>query len=258
MTTQDNRPVSKGAFGQYADWYNAFNRQKNYHAEIDYLAERLAQWRPPPVSWLDIGCGSGEHAAALCARGIKAEGIDVSVDMLASARQSYPQILFHLGAAESFRLDQQFDVASMLFHVASYLTCDDAVSRAMKNIATHLKPNGLFVFDFWHTGGVRHDPPAARVREAVVNKERLFRITNAEQDEAQHLINIRFEFRRGTPSGHVIHEEHHAMRHFSIEELNTFLIGAGLVPLACEGWMTGKPLQSQDWYGIVFAKLAAI
>jgi SAM-dependent methyltransferase len=259
-----NADIPRDAFGEYAKWYNAFNRQKNYVAEIDYLLHAIARHQPRPglnlpgriSPWLDIGCGSGEHAAALAARGMLVEGVDISAEMLAAARRAHSALIFHLGAAESFRLTQKFDTASMLFHVASYLTSDDAVEKTMTNIAAHLVPGGLFVFDFWHTGGVIHDPPAARIRETVVDGQRLFRLTHVEQDLARQMINIRFEFRRDSATGPVIHEEHHAMRHFSSAHLHTVLDRAGFEVMACEGWMTGQPLETQDWYGVIFARLS--
>ncbi len=253
----------RDAFGEYAKWYNAFNTQKNYVAEIDYLLQAISRHQSQPdreranriSTWLDIGCGSGEHAAVLTARTMVAEGVDISAEMLAAARRSHPAILFHLGAAESFCLNRKFDAASMLFHVASYLTNDDALEKTMANIAAHLVPDGLFAFDFWHTGGVTLDPPAARIREAVVDGQRLFRLTRVEQDIARQLIDIRFEFRRDSVTGPIIHEEHHAMRHFSSTHLHAVLDRAGFEVMGCEGWMTGQPLKMADWYGVIFARL---
>jgi SAM-dependent methyltransferase len=258
MTHPDKRTsdqVQPEAFSQYAKWYNAFNTQKDYSAEIAYLVEAFSRYRSRPATWLDIGCGSGKHVATLAEAGIAAEGVDISVDMLAMARHAYPEMAFHLGSAESFQLNQRFDAISMLFHVASYLTDDGAVEKAMANVAAHLAPDGLFMFDFWHTDGVGREPPAARIREAVVDGQRLFRFTHVQQDAARDIVNIRFEFRRDSPAGPVLHEEHHAMRHFSRAYLQSVLARAGFEIVLCEGWMTGQALKPQDWYGVIFARL---
>jgi SAM-dependent methyltransferase len=45
---------------------------------------------------LDLGCGTGEHAAALTAQGIDVVGIDASVDMIAAAKSAHPSVAFEV------------------------------------------------------------------------------------------------------------------------------------------------------------------
>jgi hypothetical protein len=146
-------------------------------------------------------------------------------------------------------------VISMLFHVLSYQTSDRAVDAAMENVAAHLAPRGVFIFDFWHTGGVLLDPPGVRTREAKVGGRRLFRTAHPTEDRARSLIDIRYEFRPDSPEGAAAYVEEHALRHFTAAELDAFLGRAGLETVALEGWMQpGRALQPNEWYGLACAR----
>ena len=244
-----------GAFDRYAAWYDAFNQGKDYAAEARYVLARVKAWQPAPATWLDIGCGTGNHLAVLQSAGIAVEGVDASPEMIARARIAHPEIPFHVATAQEFRLHGMRDVISMLFHVLNYHPTDAAVAATLENVAAHLAPRGLFVFDFWHGGGVQLDPPAVRVREARVDGRPLFRTARPTEDRARSLIDIRYEFRWDSPEGPVAYEEHHALRHFTAKELEGFLGRAGLDVLACEGWMQpGRALQPQEWYGLICAR----
>src|SRR5438477_183685 len=81
-------------------------RQKTLVAEGDLLARRV----------LDVGCGTGNLAAALAARGARVWGVDPSPEMLAIARRKAPRGAgFREGRAEAlpFR-DGWFDRAALV------------------------------------------------------------------------------------------------------------------------------------------------
>ena len=245
--------TATAAFDQYASWYDAFNTGKDYDAETRYLLEQIKPWRPHPQRWLDIGCGTGNHLACLQSRGIAAGGVDASAAMIAQARVAHPHISFHVGTAQGFQLQERWDVISMLFHVMSYQTTDAMVEEALQRVNEHLDAEGLFVFDFWHTEGVLHDPPARRVRESEVGGRKLYRVAIPVEDRALRLVDIRYEFRWDSPHGECVHEEQHRMRHFSPDELTRFLAGAGLTPVSCKGWKREAPPGKDDWYGLMCA-----
>jgi SAM-dependent methyltransferase len=254
LSGQD-RSSAPGPFDQYAAWYDAFNEGKDYDAEARYVLERVKTWEPAPATWLDIGCGTGNHLGVLQSEGIAVEGVDVSPAMIARARIAHPGIPFHVATAQELRVQGTRDVISMLFHVLSYQTTNDAVAGALENAAAHLAPRGVFIFDFWHSSGVLLDPPVVRVRQAHVGGRRLFRTAHPTEDRGRNLIDIRYGFRWDSPEGPVAYEEHHALRHFTATELDDFLGRAGLDVVACEGWrQPGRALQRQEWYGLICAR----
>jgi SAM-dependent methyltransferase len=46
---------------------------------------------------LDVGCGPGQVAGYLAARGAKVSGLDLSPDMIEQARATYPAVEFAVG-----------------------------------------------------------------------------------------------------------------------------------------------------------------
>jgi trans-aconitate methyltransferase len=51
---------------------------------------------------LDLGCGTGRHAALLAERGAWVIGLDADADMIATARRDHPQVTFIQGDATDF------------------------------------------------------------------------------------------------------------------------------------------------------------
>jgi SAM-dependent methyltransferase len=241
-------------FAEYATWYNAFNTGKDYAAEAAYILDKVKRWCPAPQTWLDIGCGTGNHLASLRSRDIAVAGVDISPGMVAQARLAHPEIPFYVGSAQDFRAPGQWDVISMLFHVLSYQITDTQVRQALSNIGAHLEADGIVAFDFWHTDGVLHDPPAFRMRETLVGNRRLFRLSHPLENRELRQVHVRYEFRWDSVDGPLTHEERHSMRHFTADELQEFLSGAGFAVMGCEGWMREGTPTAKDWYGLMFAR----
>jgi hypothetical protein len=118
---------------------------------------------------------------------------------------------------------------------------------------THLAPDGVLVFDFWHTDAVVRDPPTSRIREAMIDGRQMFRIARPTEDVPARRVDIEYEFRWDAVDGPVAERATHAMRHFTADELAAFLDDAGLLILSCESWMERRPLRQDDWYGVILA-----
>jgi SAM-dependent methyltransferase len=244
-------------FEQYADWYDAFNVQKDYAAEIAYVLGRVEALRPQPRRWLDVGCGTGKHLIHLGRSGIDASGLDSSPDMVSRARLASPDISVHFGSAQNYGLTGTWDAITMLFHVMSYQTSEDEVERALTEARGHLASGGVFAFDFWHTPGVVQSPPEHRTREASIDGRRLFRITHPTEDKGKRRIDVRYEFRWDSADGPCVHEEIHRMRHFTVDELGAYLRRAGLAIRSCTAWMGRHAPSPADWYAMICATAAA-
>jgi trans-aconitate methyltransferase len=88
---------------------------------------------------LDLGCGTGHHAAQLAAAGCQVEGIDAAEAMIARARALYPQIPFRVGRAEQLTVDHPVDAV---------------FSNAAARVFAALRPGGRFVGEFGAKGNV--------------------------------------------------------------------------------------------------------
>jgi SAM-dependent methyltransferase len=124
-----------------ARFYDAANR---WGADFD-LCLKLTEGA---TSVLDLGCGTGELAAAL-GRRARVTGVDPAAAMLAIARRrpGGEAVTWVQADARDARLERTFDWVLLTGHVFQvFLTRAD--QRAVLNtIAAHLNPDGRFIFD---------------------------------------------------------------------------------------------------------------
>jgi glycosyltransferase involved in cell wall biosynthesis/ubiquinone/menaquinone biosynthesis C-methylase UbiE len=83
-------------------WYR---RNTYYHT---FLEKRLAELVAPGKSILELGAGTGNLLSALKpSRGL---GLDISPAMVEIARLKFPHLQFEIADAETFELDERFDI----------------------------------------------------------------------------------------------------------------------------------------------------
>ena len=113
---------------------------------------------------VDLGCGSGIWAAALCRAGYEVLGVDVSPAMLALARHHAPRATFRRGSL----LDAKIPPCDAVTSLGECLSFARPGTRALpvlfRRIHRALRPGGLLVFDVatpgrgagppvrWHAG----------------------------------------------------------------------------------------------------------
>jgi SAM-dependent methyltransferase len=130
--------------------------------DAEFTETRLARWLRPRVwahlhflpgsSVLELGCGTGEDAAWLTARGVSVLATDVSPAMLEVARRKVPQARFELQDASALNLSETFDGAFANFGVLNCvpdlgaLAASLPVRRGGRFIAVVMAP-----FCLWET-----------------------------------------------------------------------------------------------------------
>jgi trans-aconitate methyltransferase len=99
---------------------------------------------------LDLGCGTGELMAVIAESGANVTGIDMSEDMIASARARLPDADLRVMDAHALPFDGEFDAvfSNAALH---WMTDPDGVARG---IARALRPGGRFVAEFGGAGCV--------------------------------------------------------------------------------------------------------
>jgi ubiquinone/menaquinone biosynthesis C-methylase UbiE len=99
---------------------------------------------------LDIGCGTGDLAHQISKSGAIVIGMDLSTQMISSAKEKYSGIKFIVGNAENFKLDQQMDAvfSNAALH---WMKNPEQVINCVWDV---LKPGGRFVAEFGGRGNV--------------------------------------------------------------------------------------------------------
>ena len=219
--------MSEPFAGLYAESYDALYGDKDYAAECD-LIERLFATREGGVdSVLDLGCGTGNHAIPLAARGYRVTGVDRSQDMIAAAvAKPGDAVAFHTGDIRDVDLDRRFDAVLMMFAVLGYQTTNLDVLAALATARRHLEAGGLLIFDVWYGPAVLHQRPSRRVKETAAGGPRFVRTATGELDLARNLCTVRYRIRASSAAPRQS-DFVHRMRYFFAPELALFLESSG-------------------------------
>ncbi|MEU0247480.1 class I SAM-dependent methyltransferase [Streptomyces sp. NPDC006235] len=135
----------------HGDVYEAIyrGRGKDYAAESARIVDLVTEYRPGATSLLDVACGPASHLVHLAPHFDRAEGIDLSQDMLRVARTRAPGLRFHQGDMRAFDTGTTYDVVLCLFSSIAYATRTDELDATLRCMARHLNPGGLLVVEPW-------------------------------------------------------------------------------------------------------------
>ncbi|QWV95078.1 class I SAM-dependent methyltransferase [Geomonas oryzisoli] len=237
-------------FGAYAHYYNLLYRDKDYTGEVEYLDGLIRRHLPSAGSVLDLGCGTGRHALLLAGRGYRVTGVDVSEEMLRTARaQAVSATSFHQGDIRTIRLGENFDVVVSLFHVISYQSGNADLAAAFATVREHLRPGGIFIFDCWYGPAVLSDPPVVRVKRLEDEEVRIVRIAEPVLHPNENLVDVNYQVMVCHTGTGVTEElrETHRMRYLFLPELEAMLRQAGLHLDGAFEWMTGNTPGVDTW-----------
>ena len=195
-----------------------------------------------PRTVLDIACGTGNYTFVFAKHGYKATGVDVSEEMLRVARtkageRDNPR--FYKMDMRRMRLDQRFDVATVLFGGFGYLEQEKDVGLFLASVSKHLSRRGVLMFEFWQNSAIM---PAASGKTGTKSWDRtetgireIIRLHHSRYDPHTNILSIRFDL-------HIIDRkkkelvdefsETHRVKTYSISQMRAILEQNGLKPLA--------------------------
>lgn len=246
-------------FNEYARYYDLLYRDKDYAGETDYVHNIIQRQSPGAKTILNLGCGSGRHDRCLTDRGYAVTGVDLSKEMLTSAREAATgngALEYVQGDVRSVRLGKTFDVVISLFHVMSYQISNDDLMAALATAHSHLKPGGTFIFDCWYGPGVLTDRPSVRVKELEDKVINVTRIAQPVMHPNENVVDVNYRvFLRDKASGNVREiNETHRMRYLFFPEVDLMLTSSGFKPQMSEEWLTSAPLSMASWNALFTAR----
>jgi SAM-dependent methyltransferase len=240
-------------FNEYARYYDLLYRDKDYAGEAEYVHGLIQSQLPGAKSILNLGCGSGRHDRCLAELGYEIIGVDLSEEMLSTAKEAARGINaleYFQGDARTIQLDRQFDVVISLFHVMSYQVTNADLKASFATATVHLRPGGLFIFDCWYGPGVLSDRPTIRVKELEDDIIKVIRIAEPLLHPNENVVDVNYRILIRDKSNSSIREirETHRMRYFFMPEVDYFLNQAGMKPVFAYCWQTTKPTDWDTWY----------
>jgi SAM-dependent methyltransferase len=236
-------------FGQlYATLYDSIYAEKNYAHECEVI-ESLFPELGKPAKILDLGCGTGQHAAHLCARGHQVTGIDQSADMLSLAqRRNLSSARFLPGNIINFALKERFDVVLIMFNVIGYLPGPVDLTDFFRNLHDHVEPGGRFIFDFWHGPAIEHDPPGSSLRSGIIDGVPWRREAEGQKQNGSVLVTCRLRL------GETEATEQHSVRYYAAGELEAHLSAAGFEDIRFGNWRDpSAPPDIETWDALCWA-----
>ena len=220
-------------FQDYAYYYNAFYKDKDYRAEAEQVDSLLKKYGNNVKRIINYGCGTGKHDIELADLGYQCTGIDMSRSMIDIAEDNAVRekkdIEYFVTDIRKYKPDKQYDAVISLFHVMSYQNTNEDILSALKSARSSLNIGGLFLFDVWYGPGVLSDRPQLRVKEVQDDKYHLIRIAKPVMHDRINVVDVCYEILiidRDSNITKTINEVH-SMRYFFRPELDFYLESSG-------------------------------
>jgi SAM-dependent methyltransferase len=243
-------------FQKYSTVYDLLYRNKDYAAEADYVARTLRASVPQARDLLELGSGTGRHGRLLAAKGFNVHGVERSPYMVALASAAAQQLAAtggklscEVGDIRAISLGRSFDAGIALFHVISYQTTDDDLRATFANVARHLKPGGVFLFDIWHGPAVLMERPIRRIKNVADERFEVTRTARPELDATRNTVKVTYEIQcTDRQSGEVARfNEEHVMRYLFPTEIELLAKACGMRVAMTEEFLTRRSPSASTW-----------
>ena len=138
-------------YSRQAYFYDAIYSNLDYVGQAHKVHQLIqANKRTSGNRLLDVACGTGLHLKHW-RQDYEVEGVDISDEMLAVARDRLPNVPLHVADMADFDLGTRFDAITCLFSSIGHMLSEDRLRQAIATMAGHLEPGGVLVVEGWLT-----------------------------------------------------------------------------------------------------------
>jgi SAM-dependent methyltransferase len=230
-----------------------------YHSILPYYDEELEDrgdlqfWRSISKRWdskriLELGCGTGRVTRVL-SENASTTGVDLLWEMLTRAKQHAPRARLVAADLRDCVFSSKFDLVVLADDPISHLTAAKDRLATLKQIASHLEPEGRVVFD-----GLYRRPGAdgmASTRAVRPPRAAPFTLTQSwEPGSLPSIWNVKYCYRRGPAMTNVAS----TVRSWTLEEVEG-LRDAGLQVEALWGDFDERPFSPTAPRIVIVARL---
>jgi len=251
-------------FNAYARYYDLLYNDKAYDAESAYIWSIIKRYAPNAKSVLELGSGTGAHAAHIASYGYSVHGIDLSSGMVEKANirkrklsaEIAGRLAFETGDIRDIRTGEKYDVVISLFHVMSYQASNQDMLKAFETVAIHLKPGGIFVFDYWFGPSVLTQKPEVKIKRMEDDRSEILRIAEPILYPTSNTVEVNFTViitdKLSSVNPEIV-KESHLMRYLFLPELQ--LMNNKLRLMETHAWMSDQMPTINDWAAISIMKM---
>jgi len=174
----------------FASWfdspyYHILYKNRDYK-EADFFIQNLTSYLKPnnEDEILDLACGAGRHSIFLNSLGYKVTGVDLSPNSIEKALESKNDNLnFDVHDMREVYKENGFNFVFNLFTSFGYFDSNDENIKMLQSVEKTLKPNGIFVLDFFNANNV---------------------IKNLVEEETKEVEGVEFKLKRELKKGKII------------------------------------------------------
>lgn len=138
-------------YERFAHVYDFLMKEAPYEKWLYMLISRMDRYQIDGRKGLDLACGTGEFTIELAKHGFAVSGVDLSGEMLSIAnakalKQGLAIPFFQQNMAELDGLGE-YDFVTIFCDSLNYVREEKDIPRTFKQVHSHLKEGGLFMFD---------------------------------------------------------------------------------------------------------------
>mgnify|MGYP000524802940 CR=1 FL=1 len=150
------------------NWFASWFDSPHYHIlyknrdfdEAEFFLKNLTEYlQPKPKDKiLDLACGAGRHSIFLNKLGYNVTGVDLSPNSIEKASEkSNERLQFDVHDMREVYKENEFDFVFNMFTSFGYFESDEENIKMLQSVEKTLKPNGVFVLDFFNAEKVIRD-----------------------------------------------------------------------------------------------------
>lgn len=136
-------------YNKFAKYYDTIYSEKNYYEEVCFI-DNLIKGNfldNKKCELLELASGTGNHSIYFVNLGYALTGVDISEDMIKIASSKCPQAQYLCHDMINFKLNNNFDVITLLFTSINYCVNEQQLIDLFQNVFQTLREGGVFIFD---------------------------------------------------------------------------------------------------------------
>lgn len=212
----EGRCGMRDSYSGFAMVYDQLMSREKYNRWNELIMETVSKHGVAKDVAIDIACGTGNITRFLIEAGfVTVIGIDNSTSMLTVARKKLPHVTFVRSDIRRFQLPGglQANFAVSFYDSLNYLLTDKDMVRALRSIATNIRPGAIFLFDMNTRDHVeasqRYEPREFQIGDTEVEfvfggKDRIWTLDIRLTDKATQRVSMERHLERGYDADDIV------------------------------------------------------